>query len=661
MIEFITYLGQSALCLVALYLIYKATMSYETLHRLNRVTLLAIVILAAVLPLCRIEIVREIAVMPTPIVNDMGAATVAVVADSTDTINFRSIAEYVLVVLFLSGTALMVVRLVLSWLSVVRIVRSGKREELGEGMRLTVVEKLGSPFSWFSYIVVARSDMAEHRDMILEHEMAHVRLRHSWDVLFVDLALILWWFNPAMWLLRRELQSLHEYQADDAVLNRGIDAKTYQLLLIKRAVGSRLHSVANCLNHSNLKNRITMMCRKQSSKWQSAKLLFVLPMVAISLSAFATTVYVETKSDDKVIEKNDKNKNWKKAVIEIAGSKILLNDKQVTPEELDACIEEYILQTLIYNANDAESVKTYESIYYILKKNRAIDQIYPNGERPIPTIYLNGDKIYLNDKEVSYEELATYLESNKTLLNIKVANHESKENLAKVRELARQYQILTINYEQEQEDVKKMQVFVQQLKDLESTKQDFDKMKAEYEAARNEILAHKDKYAQYEKQYAETMKQFAEFEQYLKEAESEIAKNKASLEEQINKAQTLQQQDELAYVKVEKMPTFQGGDLHKFRDWIQANMNYPAEAMAERLQGRVIFSFVVEKDASVSSFDVLQTPSKVLADEVKRVFKTAPNDWVAGEQNGKKVRVKFTVPIVFALNPSPFESSEAKK
>lgn len=661
MIEFITYLGQSALCLVALYLIYKATMSYETLHRLNRVTLLAIVILAAVLPLCRIEIVREIAVMPTPIVNDMGAAIVAVVADSTDTINFRSIAEYVLVVLFLSGTALMVVRLVLSWLSVVRIVRSGEREELGEGMRLTVVEKLGSPFSWFSYIVVARSDMAEHRDMILEHEMAHVRLRHSWDVLFVDLALILWWFNPAMWLLRRELQSLHEYQADDAVLNRGIDAKTYQLLLIKRAVGSRLHSVANCLNHSNLKNRITMMCRKQSSKWQSAKLLFVLPMVAISLSAFATTVYVETKSDDKVIEKNDKNKNWKKAVIEIAGSKILLNDKQVTPEELDACIEEYILQTLIYNANDAESVKTYESIYYILKKNRAIDQIYPNGERPIPTIYLNGDKIYLNDKEVSYEELATYLESNKTLLNIKVANHESKENLAKVRELARQYQILTINYEQEQEDIKKMQVFVQQLKELESTKQDFDKMKAEYEAARNEILAHKDEYAQYEKQYAETMKQFAEFEQYLKEAESEIAKNKASLEEQINKAQTLQQQDELAYVKVEKMPTFQGGDLHKFRDWIQANMKYPAEAMAERLQGRVIFSFVVEKDASVSSFDILQTPSKVLADEVKRVFKTAPNDWVAGEQNGKKVRVKFTVPIVFALNPSPFENSEEKK
>lgn len=246
-------------------------------------------------------------------------------------------------------------------------------------------------------------------------------------------------------------------------------------------------------------------------------------------------------------------------------------------------------------------------------------------------------------------------------MNIKVANHESKENLAKVRELARQYQILTINYEQEQEDVKKMQVFVQQLKDLESTKQDFDKMKAEYEAARNEILAHKDKYAQYEKQYAETMKQFAEFEQYLKEAESEIAKNKASLEEQINKAQTPQQQDELAYVKVEKMPTFQGGDLHKFRDWIQANMKYPAEAVAERLQGRVIFSFVVEKDASVSSFDILQTPSKVLADEVKRVFKTAPNDWVAGEQNGKKVSVKFTVPIVFALNPSPFESSEAKK
>ncbi len=495
MFGFITYLAQSALCLVALYIIYKATMSHETLHRLNRVTLLAMVVLSAVLPMCRIEIVREVDAVQTPIVDDMSATAVAVDA-APETIYYRHIMEDALVVIFLLGAAFMVVRLAMSWLSVWRVVRSGEHEELGEGVRLTVVEKLSSPFSWFRHVVVSRTDMGENRDLILEHELAHVRFGHSWDVLFVDLTLIVWWFNPAMWLLRRELQSLHEYQADDAVLNRGIDAKTYQLLLIKRAVGSRLHSVANCLNHSNLKNRITMMCRKQSSKWQSAKLLLVLPMVAISLSAFATTVYVETKSDDKVIEKNDKNKT-------------------------------------------------------------------------VSNVRLEGDKIYLNDKEVTYDELVTYLESNKALLNIKVANDEkSKETLAKVRELARQNQILTINYEQVR---------------------------------------------------------------FLPAEDSEMQKPQDQAEE-----------------KVEKMPTFQGGDLQKFALWVYQNMKYPQEAVDKKIQGRVIVEFVVAKDGTVSSTKVLNNAPEILSAEAERVIKSSPK-WEAGEHKGKKVNVKFVIPVVFKV------------
>ncbi len=176
-----------------------------------------------------------------------------------------------------------------------------------DDVTLTVVSKLSTPFSWFGHIVASEEDMQTYRDMIITHELAHIRLRHSWDVMFADLALCLWWFNPAMWLLRRELQSLHEYQADDAVLNEGVDAKNYQMLLIKRAVGSRLHSVANCLNHSNIKNRITMMCKKTSSRWTATKALLVLPVVAISLSAFATTVYVPRNVQDKVTEKRWNN------------------------------------------------------------------------------------------------------------------------------------------------------------------------------------------------------------------------------------------------------------------------------------------------------------------------------------------------------------------
>jgi TonB family protein len=563
-------------------------MSHETLHRLNRVTLLAMVVLSAVLPMCRIEIVREVDAVLTPIVDEESVVAVATNA-APETIDYRTIMEDALVVIFLIGAAFMVVRLAMSWLSVWRVVRSGEHEELGEGVRLTVVEKLSSPFSWFRHVVVSRTDMGENRDMILEHELAHVRFGHSWDVLFVDLALIMWWFNPAMWLLRRELQSLHEYQADDAVLNRGIDAKTYQLLLIKRAVGSRLHSVANCLNHSNLKNRITMMCRKQSSKWQSAKLLLVLPMVAISLSAFATTVYVETKSDDKVNQLSSDNQDSDPTKAKFYAEQVEKIEEQMKffdemKSEYEAVMKEFEALKDEFEKNDekayvemqkqfAEMQKQFTEMqnhYGELDSVRAkrmamIKEYSKNGHA---NIRLEGGKIYLDGKLTSAEKLERYFAENKKLINIKVADDKSGETLAKVRGLARQNQILTINYEQVR---------------------------------------------------------------FLPAEDSEMQKPQDQAEE-----------------KVEKMPTFQGGDLQKFALWVYQSMKYPQEAVDKKIQGRVIVEFVVAKDGTVSSTKVLNNAPEILSAEAERVIKSSPK-WEAGEHKGKKVNVKFVIPVVFKV------------
>ena len=610
MFGFITYLAQSALCLVALYIIYKATMSHETLHRLNRVTLLMMVVLSAVLPMCRIEIVREVDAVLTPIVDEESVVAVATNA-APETIDYRPIMEDALVVIFLIGAAFMVVRLAMSWLSVWRVVRSGEYEELGEGVRLTVVEKLSSPFSWFRHVVVSRADMDENRDMILEHELAHVRFGHSWDVLFVDLTLIVWWFNPAMWLLRRELQSLHEYQADDAVLNRGIDAKTYQLLLIKRAVGSRLHSVANCLNHSNLKNRITMMCRKQSSRWQSAKLLLVLPMVAISLSAFATTVYVETKSDDKVNQLSSDNQDSDPTKAKFYADQIKKLEEQMKffdemKSEYEAVMKEFEALKDEFEKNDEKAYVEMQKQFTEMQKQFAeLENHYRRELEPVnakrmalikeyskngsANIRLEGGKIYLDGKLTSAEKLEKYFAENKKLINIKVADDKSGEALAKVKGLARQNQILTINYEK-----------VRFLPAEESINQ------ANESASRA----------------------------------AEAVSNSQSSESQ---------QKDLAYVKVQKMPTFQGGEWNKFINWFQANVKYPKDALDAKVEGRVIFSFVVEKDGSLSEFDVLRAPNKSLAEEAERVFKASPKDWTAGEQNGNKVRVKLTVPLIFKM------------
>ena len=313
MFDVLIYLGHSALCLAALYIIYKAAMSNETMHRLNRVVLLGIVVLSALLPLCEIKIKEEVEVELVEYNNfylpdEQAISTAEMVVAEVEPFDYLGLLKSAAIGLFLLGVAFMLVRLAMSVFSVWRMIQSGRVEYLKDDVTLTVVDNLPSPFSYFGHIVVAESDLKENRDLILAHELAHIRLRHSWDVLFVDLALCVWWFNPAMWLLRRELQSLHEYQADKAVLDSGVDAKTYQLLLIKRAVGARLHSIANCLNHSNLKNRITMMCKKSSSRWAAAKLLLVLPLVVLSLAATATTVYVTVDNiDESKVKQNSQN------------------------------------------------------------------------------------------------------------------------------------------------------------------------------------------------------------------------------------------------------------------------------------------------------------------------------------------------------------------
>lgn len=136
-------------------------------------------------------------------------------------------------------------------------------------------------------IVVSRTNLEENGRAILIHELAHIFHRHSWDLLLTDICLIVQWFNPTAWLLKQELRTLHEYEADDMVVKSGIDAKEYQTLLIKKVVGTRLYSMANNLNHSSLKKRITMMLKKKSNPWARLKYLSILPLAALSVAVLA--------------------------------------------------------------------------------------------------------------------------------------------------------------------------------------------------------------------------------------------------------------------------------------------------------------------------------------------------------------------------------------
>jgi len=192
-----------------------------------------------------------------------------------------------LIILYMIGGIFFICKLIYSTYTILRVIRSGEKIRL-QDISVIVTREPIAPFSWMRYIVISRTDWEENREEIITHELAHINYRHSWDVVVTGLCIVFHWFNPAAWLLKQELQNIHEFEADEYVIKQGIDAKKYQLLLIKKAVGTqRFTSMANSFNHSKLKKRITMMLKSKSNTWARLKYLYILPLAAIAITAFA--------------------------------------------------------------------------------------------------------------------------------------------------------------------------------------------------------------------------------------------------------------------------------------------------------------------------------------------------------------------------------------
>ena len=263
--------------LAAFWLCWRLLLQKDTFHRLNRAVLLGTAAAALVLPLCVITIDKTIEVQPMESV-PMPATTVP-----------DAWWPPVLLALYFAGAAFVLVRLLLSMLRIRRLVRGSEQRPQADGTVLCINDSVHAPFSWMKWIVLSREDLAS--PAILSHEKAHVTLRHSQDLLFIDLVTVIQWFNPVIWLLRQDLRALHEYEADAQVLEGGADAREYQYLLVRKAVAGEHFSVANSFSHSTLKGRITMMCKRPSRRSGAWKTLFILPLLALTLTLSARTRY----------------------------------------------------------------------------------------------------------------------------------------------------------------------------------------------------------------------------------------------------------------------------------------------------------------------------------------------------------------------------------
>lgn len=294
---FFLYSLRSALVLALLYIPYMLMLRQESFFRLNRLVLLLILLLSLVLPALDIHTLAWEGMAPVQEAlrrqmagsRTLGEAIrlpeVAVDAAGAEA---RTPWQWMslIFVLVMAGVALWRVYQVGQMRMVMR--RGSLWMQTRDGVHVYCHADDVSPYSWVNSVVISERDYRENGREILLHETAHVRAHHSLDLLLLALMQTLQWWNPLVYILGGSLRDVHEYEADDSVLRHGVSARAYQLLLIKKVVGSSSYAFANNFDHSLIIKRITMMQKQKSGKWMCSKALYLLPMATLALSAFAT-------------------------------------------------------------------------------------------------------------------------------------------------------------------------------------------------------------------------------------------------------------------------------------------------------------------------------------------------------------------------------------
>ena len=304
------YAIKSIVALSVMYVPYMLMLRGESFFRLNRIVLLGIMLLSFAIPLIDVHdmswggalaesdlpsagngdnsaigiLMNEVIVRPSDMAETVSATT-----------NESAVLWTVVGNIYIIGMIITaIVKLTQLCLLHRRIRRGVLWTEKRDGVTIYCHADNVSPYSWMRSIVINEKDYQENGSVILCHEMGHIRRLHSLDIVLLNICQVVQWANPLVWVMANSLRDVHEYEADDAVLHTGVNARQYQNLLIEKAVGSSSYAFANNFNHSLLKKRITMMLQKKSSPWMRTKALYLIPVAAVALSAFATPELVNS-------------------------------------------------------------------------------------------------------------------------------------------------------------------------------------------------------------------------------------------------------------------------------------------------------------------------------------------------------------------------------
>lgn len=634
------YSIKSAMVLTMLYLPYMLLLRRESFFRFNRIVLLGILLLSLVLPLCNIP---WMSLDHKPVVQaaqlqmlELGIPVhvlpeVQVVANNMAVNENPRFSVFMLVsVIYIMG---MIVLLAMRLWQITRLQYGLKQGALWQDDKQGVCIYCHSgdvaPFSWMRNIVINEKDYDEAGREIILHEMGHIHNRHSWDVVLLTLVQMLQWWNPLVYVLGISLRDVHEYEADDHVLQQGVSAQGYQLLLIRKAVGSGSYAFANSFNHSLTKKRITMMKKSKSNPWMKSKALYLIPVAALALSAFATPKFVApieetvTKLEGKGMEKSsnlqaqeEESKDTRKVVELESNPLIHVDGRELMPKEALKAVQGKEIQNSLTTQPDGSKVLSI--------KTRGTE----DGQ---PLIVLNGKIIEIPKDAKDYD---------------------SEERLAKLLNI-------------DPEDVESITVF----------KGDAAIAKWSSKGSNGvvEINTHRGQRSD-ESDVKDLVKKLPGA---AVDGDGNITLNGKSVSKIMLNDKEVFNNNDTIYNVPSVRAQYPGGDSEIFK-FLSENVRYPKLCLYFGVQGRVIVRFVVEKDGSISNLKKIKAPSQTLTEvdvqtykkehpdsqeqlepgqdmgellyeEAVRVMELMPKWEPAKDKDGNAVRSFYSLPFMFRL------------
>ena len=581
----LAYFLKVNIAIALFYAFYRLFFYKDTFFSWRRTALLGFLAISAVYPVLNIQNwIKE--QKPMSAIADLYAGVVLPEFDytaKTDTISvWKSLIIEYASYLYWGVLIILIFRFLLQLTTIIRLRILCKTSEV-QGIKILELPKPGSPFSFFKWIFIyPPSHSAEELNEILIHEQTHANQWHSIDVLISELACIICWFNPFVWLLKREIRSNLEYLADNQVLETGHDSKSYQYHLLGLSHHKAAATIYNSFNVLPLKRRIMMMNKKRTKQIGRTKYLIFLPLAALLLIISNIEAVARTTKD---------------MAKEVINS--LTAEKTTTPSDvLTDRLQSPKKQNKV--TISVEEIKDGDKVYNM------VDQMpnFPGGQGELMKYISKNLKYPASCKEKGLEGrviAAFVIKPDGTISETKIVRGVEPEMDAETIRL---------------------------INSMPKWKPGMKKGKA---------VAVK---------YTIPIVFRLNGDSFKKKAGQPVSKIDETVV--VGYGSEAGQTAEKIYDMVEDMPKFPGG-VSGLMEYLAKNIKYPAEAAKDKKQGRAVIQMIVnEKGNVVSPRILLSTNSPLLDAEAIRVVSDMPK-WEPGQQDGKPVAVKYTLPVVFRL------------